>query len=101
MKTPHTLGDWRIGKRGGKTGVGAIYGPKGEEIAVFSGMLSPDEELANARLIAEAPEMLDTLQAIRNDSQAFLDGKSDIDPYELAEAIRSACEVSIARATQP
>lgn len=92
MKTPHTLGDWRIGKRGGKTGVGAIYGPKGEEIAVFSGMLSPDEELANARLIAAAPELLQALeQFLEMDDGQLLYGPI------FNDTVRSA----IARATQP
>lgn len=51
----HTPGKWRLGTRNGER---AIYGPKGEEIAVFTGMLFNDEELANARLIAAAPELL-------------------------------------------
>ena len=53
--TKHTPGHWRLGTRNGER---AIYGPKGEEIAVFTGMLFNDEELANARLIEAAPELL-------------------------------------------
>ena len=96
MKTPHTPGPWGL-IHSGKTVVSLPQAsPVAREVIACS-----IENPANARLIAAAPELLDTLHAIRNDSQAFLDGNSDIDPYELAEAIRSACEVSIARATQP
>lgn len=96
MKTTHTPGPWGL-RHSGKTVVSLPHtSPEAREVIACS-----IENTANARLIAAAPELIDTLQAIRNDSQAFLDGKSDIDPYELAEAIRSACEVAIARATQP
>ena len=92
MKTTHTPGDWRIGKRGGNAGVGAIYGPKGEEIAVFSGMLSPDEELANARLIVLIPQFLEALE----DAQLVIENleyPSDAPARKIAALI--------ARATHP
>ena len=96
METTHTPGPWGL-RHSGKTVVSLPHtSPEAREVIACS-----IENTANARLIAAAPEMIDTLQAIRNDSQAFLDGKSDIDPYELAEAILSACQFAIARATQP
>lgn len=96
METTHTPGPWGL-RHSGKTVVSLPQASPGAREVIACSIENP----ANARLIAAAPELLDTFQAIRNDAQAFLDGKSDIDPYELAEAIRSACEVSIARATQP
>ena len=92
MKTTHTPGDWRIGKRGGNAGVGAIYGPKGEEIAVFSGMLSPDEELANARLIVLIPQFLEALEMAQSVIED-LEYPSDAPARKIAALL--------ARATQP
>ena len=103
MKSPHTSGDWRIGKRGGKAGVGAIYGPKGEEIAVFSGMLSPDEELENARLIAAAPELLDALRETRGTLELLAEEmrKRNLREEDFALQAISLIDSAIARATQP
>ena len=98
--TQHTSGDWRIGKRGGKYGVGAIYGPKGEEIAVFSGMLSPDEELANARLMAAAPLLLAALKDMLPIFDAFTQDELSLTTIEEAIALLPSAKAAIAKATQ-
>jgi hypothetical protein len=58
----HTQGKWHVGKRAADI---AIYGGKGEEIAKILGFFNPDEEnKANARLIASAPELLAHLEML-------------------------------------
>lgn len=59
MNAQHTSGPWHIGARAFER---AVYGERGEEIAVFSGLIPADEELANARLIAAAPELLNACE---------------------------------------
>ena len=57
-----TPGLWHLGKRAGKR---AIYGEKGEEIALPLGFFMEEEEaLANARAIAALPALLDALHSI-------------------------------------
>lgn len=55
----HTQGPWHLGIRAGERGV---YGPQGEEVAVTTPMIQNYEILANARLIAAAPELLDSVK---------------------------------------
>lgn len=58
----HTQGKWHVGKRAADV---AIYGEKGEEIAKILGFFNPGEEnKANARLIAAAPELLAHLEML-------------------------------------
>ena len=55
----HTKGPWHIGMKPGPI----IYGEVGEQIAdMSSSMLERDEHIANARLIAAAPELLEAAQ---------------------------------------
>lgn len=55
----HTPGYWHIGMCPGPI----VYGPKGEQVADLTAELLPKEEnTANARLIASAPELLEALQ---------------------------------------
>lgn len=82
-KAAHTEGSWHIGLAATER---AIYGKYGEHIAILPDMLASDEVLGNARLIAAAPELLDALQTLLNDSPAGGDS------YEQARA-------AIARAT--
>lgn len=59
--TQHTPGPWHIGRR---SGASYIYGPLGEEVAGPSTFTSGhDETLANARLIAAAPDLLAALES--------------------------------------
>ena len=61
MNTKHTPGTWHLGKAGANS---AIYGPKGEWIATVPDMLPDSEQMANARLIAAAPGLLEALYQI-------------------------------------
>lgn len=61
MTAKHTPGPWHVGMRPGPI----VYGPEGEQIAnMHVPMLPAEEHRANARLIAEAPAMLDALRAV-------------------------------------
>ena len=63
MKRPQiTPGDWHLGQRAGADH-GAIYGSKGEEIALPLGFFMEDNEAkANARAIASVPALLEALE---------------------------------------
>ena len=61
-KTQHTPGPWRMGKRAYDR---AIYGQQGAEVASMLDLFhTPAESLANARLIAAAPDLLEALSYI-------------------------------------
>lgn len=61
-KQRHTPGPWHIGMHPGPI----VYGPKGEMIAdLRHDLLEKGEHIANVRLIAAAPEMLEALRAMR------------------------------------
>ena len=60
MKT-HTPGPWHLGMRPGPM----IYGPLGEQVADLRGLtLEKYESIANAHLIASAPDLLSALELI-------------------------------------
>lgn len=59
MLVPFTPGPWHIGMMPGPI----VYGEKGEQIAsLYPRMVPQDENGANARLIAAAPELLEALR---------------------------------------
>ena len=60
----HTKGPW--GCKRSETGPWAIFGADGSWIATTCKKQWKDEDIANARLIAAAPELLDALVAIVN-----------------------------------
>lgn len=61
-----TPGEWHLGKRAGAE-YGAIYGSKGEEIALPLGFFMEDDEAkANARAIAAVPVLLEALESFVN-----------------------------------
>jgi hypothetical protein len=62
MKRPQiTPGPWHLGKRAGAEH-GAIYGDKGEEIALPLGFFMEDHEAkANSKAIAAVPALLEAL----------------------------------------
>jgi hypothetical protein len=68
MKRPKiTPGNWHLGKRAGADH-GAIYGLKGEEIALPLGFFMEDDEAkANARAIAALPALLEALEGLLAD----------------------------------
>lgn len=68
MNRPNiTPESWHIGKRAGAEH-GAIYGAKGEEIALPLGFFMDDQEAkANARAIAALPDLLAALEKIESE----------------------------------
>ena len=63
MNSQHTPGTWGVGRIRGK--LVAVYGEKGEQIAdCESPSNGQGENKANARLIAQAPAMLEALQDV-------------------------------------
>ncbi len=95
----HTKGPWPIEQTGdGKRyliGNGLVEGPNGYEVAeVYSDDCDPDEALANAKLIAAAPELLEAAERALN----YLQNTEDEFGISLgcAEALRAA----IAKAVQ-
>lgn len=61
MTTQHTPSPWSMGRAATDT---AIYDRLGGHIATLPAMLPSDEILANARLIAAAPDLLAALEAL-------------------------------------
>ncbi len=88
----HTPGEWHIGMAATDR---AIYGPKGEHVATLPDMLLDSEVLANARLIASAPELLAALKENQTElalfaallNEKWIDAKKD---GELRKEIESA-----------
>lgn len=69
-----TAGDWRIptltGAGQGDSGPVVITGYRGAELVIAdcrNRLLSPEEQLANAELIARAPRMREALRRIENE----------------------------------
>lgn len=90
-----TAGKWHIGKRAGADN-GAIYGEKGEEIALPLGFFMEDSEAtANAQAIAAVPGLLNALEKLFKRLQAIEVSKRWHEkPEEMDEAefIRLICE---------
>ena len=86
-QSTHTPGPWHLGLR---TGQRYVYGPLGEEIAGPSSFTAgPDETLANARLIASAPEILAALEQcafVLGECSVYREKLSDLFPVKLAAA---------------
>lgn len=77
MSTTHTSGDWQFDVE--ESGCRAIVAG-GAEIAFTTGLSDDDEDLANARLMVAAPDMLAALEnMIGGTKHAFWTGnKTDI-----------------------
>ena len=96
MEAKHTPGPWKVDKeltsRSGEWLIAMDAGDKGRGIAIAETRVATGAELANARLIAAAPELLEALQLI-----------ADTDPVDAAldpqRAVRIA-QAAIAKATQ-
>lgn len=64
-QSKHTAGPWHIGIRQPVSDK-FVFGPNGEEVANCDRLTNfPDENLANARLIASAPELLEALKRLK------------------------------------
>lgn len=71
-QSKHTAGPWHIGVRQPSSDK-FIYGSKGEEVADCDRLNNfPDENLANARLISTAPELLEALKREKAANDALL-----------------------------
>ena len=91
---PHTPGPWRIGTAppNGEQAIGTI---RGMMVAVATtGVGMENETLANARLIAAAPEMLQALRSI-----AAITTCADQDPEAMCAEIQGICRVALAKVT--
>lgn len=91
--SPHTPGPWHIGVRQPNSDK-FVYGAQGTEVANCDMLTNlPDENLANARLIAASPAMAKVLAAFvqRLDCQGNADwSKFPADNQLLADQARSA-----------
>lgn len=87
--TPFTQGPWHVGER---KQASVVYDESGYAIAnaeVYHGKHSYDESLANARLIAAAPELLEALRALVE----MADEKVTVSrTHEIASQARAALE---------
>lgn len=92
----HTPGPWRMGKRAYDR---AIYGQQGAEVASMLDLFhTPAESLANARLIAAAPDLLESLIYIEAVCKAKAGAKNAaVDMADLRE-FASIARLAIARA---
>ena len=87
----HTPGPWRIGTAppNGEQAIGTI---RGMMVAVATtGVGMENETLANARLIAEAPEMLQALRSI-----AAITTCADQDQDAMCAEIQGICRIALA-----
>lgn len=89
----HTPGPWHIGVRQPNSDK-FIYGQNGEEIANCDRLTNfPDVNLANARLIAAAPELLEALGKIEaelsNLAGLTLDSGDNATLYDLSGIART------------
>lgn len=94
----HTKGNWKIGNSGGtveepETGY-LVCTLRNEPLAI-----TPEVE-GNARLIAACPEMLTTLDAIKNDTEDWLSGENDMPVADLMQAIHNAANKAFEQATE-
>lgn len=90
----HTPGPWRIGTAP-PNGEQAIETIRGMMVAVATtGVGMENETLANARLIAEAPEMLQALRSI-----AAITTCADQDQDAMCAEIQGICRIALAKVT--
>ena len=95
----YTPGPWKM-EEGELNGVweGVVYNDRIGTICRLDDEMSGCR--ANAALIAAAPDMLATLEAIRNDCHAWLDGEMDsLSQGDLLQAFANAAQLAIDEAT--
>jgi len=89
----HTKGKWTVDKSGTSIGVGSGKTYKQIAMTLMPGFVPDEEQLANARLIAAAPDLLEACRDFIGGWVHFCDhidfGKSNLD----AESIRFMNEV--------
>lgn len=85
----HTPGPWHIGMNPGPI----IYGERGDQVAnMCDGLYGDDENRANARLIAAAPDMLAVLLAIAEGEDYLTINQFQMDRVEAAIARATGSE---------
>ena len=94
----HTPGPWEVSEEWH----GDVYIDSealGEGSIAIAKLINP--EPGDAALIAAAPDMLATLEAIRNDCHAWLDGEMDsLSQGDLLQAFANAAQLAIDEATE-
>lgn len=89
----HTPGPWHIGVRDK-----FIYGPQGEEIADCDMITNfPDENLANTRLIAAAPDLFAALGDLQKELRAHV--KLDVKKHYSLMTADAAATAAIEKAS--
>lgn len=90
----HTSGSWKVEKeltsRTGEWLIAVDAGDRGRGIAIAETVPATGKELANARLIAAAPDLLEALERIAN-----MDSMS----YHSLESAKITARAAIAKAT--
>lgn len=83
--TNHTPGPWRVSKLGGEP---MVYGPQGAQIVnMRDALVFADENEANARLIAAAPELLAVLQSFVNAWAEQIDKDKEVNGSDAVDFI--------------
>lgn len=82
----HTPGPWRIERVATLKSEWSIDDEYGEPIAITMPRLDEDQEDANARLIAAAPDLLAALEMLADHAPSVFAGFRPADAYEQARA---------------
>jgi hypothetical protein len=95
-QTQHTPGPWELAERSGRSDsrLAAVLNDAESDAYIIISASDPDEESANARLIAAAPELLDALRQVV--IEATESPNSDANRLEL---ILELARAAIAKAT--
>ena len=98
----YTKGKWEVATHttGGKLDMYWILCENNPPVIakVILGKRPDSEQLANARLIAAAPELLEALDTINNDTGDWLSGEMDCPAETLIQSIHSFVGKAIAKA---
>lgn len=90
----HTPGPWHVGVRQPNSDK-FVYGADGEEVANCDRLTNfPDVNLANARLVAAAPDLLEALEAC----ESLLSAKAGKDPRVWRSVPMTLARSAIAKA---
>ena len=106
MEAKHTPGPWKVDKeltsRSGEWLIAVDAGDKWRGIAIAETRVATGAELANARLLASAPELLMACQAMIEWDDREQDHAVDFSArMELCRVAFDKARAAIAKATQP
>jgi hypothetical protein len=83
----HTPGPWHVGFKPGPI----VYGLQGEQVAnLFEPLIDAEENKANARLIACAPELLEALKEMAEQFSHYCEHTEDAKEIETLIKARAA-----------